>query len=200
MIDDIPCVILSGGKSSRMGEDKSFLPFRDAKTLIQYQYDKLSKIFSNVYISSKTSKFEFLQESSSYKKNLILDNSKDISSPMIALQSIFNKLTCNNIFIITVDTPLIKKSTIETIVNNSNSFDITIAADNNKRHNLCGVFNRSIIIEINKLLDNDIHKINCLIKNSNNCTEIYFKNNEQFININTISDYNRAKEIRACYI
>ncbi|MFY4863348.1 NTP transferase domain-containing protein, partial [Aliarcobacter butzleri] len=24
---EIPCVILSGGKSSRMGEDKSLLPF-----------------------------------------------------------------------------------------------------------------------------------------------------------------------------
>ena len=55
MIKNIPCVILAGGKSSRMGEDKSLLPFPPYKTLTHYQYQRLNKIFKNVYISSKDS-------------------------------------------------------------------------------------------------------------------------------------------------
>ena len=42
---EIPCVILSGGKSSRMGEDKSLLPFSSSKTLIEYQYKRLKPYF-----------------------------------------------------------------------------------------------------------------------------------------------------------
>jgi len=57
---DIPCVIFAGGKSSRMGEDKSLLPFSSFKTLTEFQLSRLSKIFKNVYISTKEkNKFEF---------------------------------------------------------------------------------------------------------------------------------------------
>ena len=59
---EITCVILSGGKSSRMGEDKSLLPFSSSQTLIQYQYDRLKPYFKNIYISSKVDKFNFLEK------------------------------------------------------------------------------------------------------------------------------------------
>jgi len=42
---DIPCVILCGGKSSRMGEDKALLPFGEYSTLVQYQYERLQSVF-----------------------------------------------------------------------------------------------------------------------------------------------------------
>jgi len=50
---NIPCVIFAGGKSSRMGENKALLPFAGFETLTEYQYTRLSKIFSSVYISCK---------------------------------------------------------------------------------------------------------------------------------------------------
>ncbi|MEA2018608.1 MAG: molybdenum cofactor guanylyltransferase MobA [Campylobacterota bacterium] len=194
-IDNIPCVILSGGRSSRMGEDKSFLSFGNYNTLIEYQYNKLSKIFSNIYVSTKTDKFNFTNN-----MNLILDNDKNISSPMVALQSIFNKLSNNKIFIITVDIPLIETSTILKLIENSKEFDITIAIDKDKQHNLCGVFSHTIANNVNNLLSKDIHKINYLIKQTNNYKEIYFKNQSQFININNIDDYKKAKLISNSYI
>lgn len=57
----IPCVILCGGKSSRMGEDKALLPFASSNSLTQYQYDRLESYFKNIYISSKIDKFSFLK-------------------------------------------------------------------------------------------------------------------------------------------
>jgi molybdopterin-guanine dinucleotide biosynthesis protein A len=44
------CVIFAGGKSSRMGEDKSLLPFGTFSSLAEYQYNRLSNIFDIVYI------------------------------------------------------------------------------------------------------------------------------------------------------
>ena len=168
-----------------MGEDKSLLPFGGFDTLSEYQYNKLSKIFSKVYISSKINKFNF-------PCNLIYDNTKGISSPMVALNSIFETIKEDKVFVITVDTPLIEQSTIHKLITNSNNTEITIAKDENKIHNLCGVFNLNLLVDkVNYCIKNDIHKINYLIKNSRiNC--ISFSNENQFININTIADYKVA--------
>jgi len=185
---DIPCVILSGGKSSRMGEDKSLLPFGGYSTLIEYQYQKLSQIFSNVYISSKVDKFDFLEE-----KDQIIYDVNDVSSPMVALQSIFKKLSLTKkLFIITVDTPLVKDDTIEKLINSSNGYDITIAKSIGKVHNLCGVFDSAIAGKIDDCIKIDMHKINYLVQNSNTNYK-NFQYSKQFININTKDDYLTAK-------
>jgi len=186
MIQNIPCVILAGGKSSRMGEDKSLLPFKNKNSMIEYQYDKLSKIFQNIYISSKTNKFNFNKN-----LNIIIDNEQNISSPMVALKTIFEKIQDDKIFIITVDTPLIEKNTILTILENSYNYDIIIAKDRDKIHNLCGIFSKNIYSNILNLIKYNNHKINHLIKNSKHKI-LSFDNSNQFININRKEDYIKA--------
>ena len=52
-------VIFAGGKSSRMGEDKALLPFSNYPTLTEFQHDKLSTLFDDVYISAKQNNFDF---------------------------------------------------------------------------------------------------------------------------------------------
>ena len=168
-----------------MGEDKSLLPFGNCDSLVEYQYKKLSKLFQKVYISSKTNKFNF-------KHNLILDNEENISSPMIALQSIFNSLDNKKVFIITVDTPLILDETINTLIKQSPNHDIIIATDKDRDHNLCGVFDKNILPIITDLISKKIHKINHLIREVNDAKKVAFNNKEQFINLNTYNDYKQA--------
>jgi molybdopterin-guanine dinucleotide biosynthesis protein A len=186
---DIPCVILSGGKSIRMGEDKSLLPFGEYSTLIEYQYKKLSKIFSKVYISSKIDKFDFLNN-----KDQIIYDVKDVSSPMVALQSILKKFKNQKIFIITVDTPLILKETIEDLLLESDNNDITIACSKNRTHNLCGIFKSNLSHKIDIYIEEKMHKINFLVKNSQTKYK-EFDDEDQFININTPNEYQKAKLI-----
>lgn len=185
MIEHIPCVILTGGKSSRMGEDKSLLPFKNSNTLIEYQYNRLSKIFSNVYISLKNDKIDFTN-------NIIFDNTKSISSPMIALDSIFETIKNDKIFIITVDTPLVEKEIIKNIINNSQNHEITIVQTNkNKTHNLCGVFSKSLHQQIKQFINEDIHKIGLLFED-NTTNIIDYANENEFLNVNTKEDYLKA--------
>ena len=167
-----------------MGEDKSLLPFKNYDTLIQYQYEKLSKIFSSVFISSKTNKFNF-------KAELLIDESQAIYSPMIALKSILSNIKNEKVFIVTVDVPFINEDTFRTIIEHSKHNKITIAKDSKYTHNLCGVYSKSLLPLIEKLLNEDMHKINTLIKNSNSFEEILFQNEKQFANINTRDDYNK---------
>lgn len=183
MIQNIPCVILSGGKSSRMGEDKSLLSFREFPTLIEYQYNKLSKIFQNVYISSKTNKFDF-------PCNIIYDTNV-IYSPMVALSSIFQTLQDEQVFIITVDTPFIEKETIFELIKNStnNQCDVTICKDLDKTHNLLGIFNKNILEQIDNMLQENNHKIDTLLTQKVKSHIVPFEDDIQFININTKEDY-----------
>ena len=182
---EITCVILSGGKSSRMGEDKSLLPFSSSKTLIQYQYNRLKPYFKNIYISSKVDKFDFLE-----KEFLILDENKDVFSPILALDTIFKKFQNQKIFIITVDTPFVSIDTISKLIEESKDCDICIA-QTEKTHNLCGVFSSNISLTIKTMIENDIHKIWFLIKN-NIYKIIELPNNNEFLNINHRDDYEIA--------
>ena len=182
---EITCVILSGGKSSRMGEDKSLLPFSSSQTLIQYQYDRLKPYFKNIYISSKTDKFNFLE-----KDSLILDKNKDIFSPILALDTIFEKFKDQKIFIITVDTPFVSVDSIYKLIKESKDYDICVA-QTEKTHNLCGVFSSNLIFKIEQMINQDIHKIFYLIRNSSS-NIITFYDDKEFININKKEEYEES--------
>ena len=136
-------------------------------------------------LSSKTDKFDFID-----KNSLILDENKDIYSPILALDTIFNKFQNEKIFLITVDTPLVTIESISELINESKNYDICIA-QTEKTHNLCGVFSSNISLSIKNMIKNDIHKINFLIKN-NNYKIINFPNNKEFININNQNEYQES--------
>lgn len=168
-----------------MGEDKSLLPFSSSKTLIEYQYNRLKPYFKNIYISSKINKFDFVKIDS-----LILDENKDVYSPILALDSIFNKLKNQKIFIITVDTPFVSIDVISKLIEESEDYDICIA-QTEKTHNLCGVFSSNISKTIKDMIENDIHKIFYLIKNNKNKI-IKFPNNDYFMNLNNKEEYAKS--------
>lgn len=80
MMSEIPCVILAGGRSARMGVDKCFLDFK-AKSLIEWQFEKMSKLFASVFISCKADKFggKFGEKTLIFDENLefLSQNSKN---------------------------------------------------------------------------------------------------------------------------
>lgn len=187
-LEDIPCVILCGGKSSRMGEDKSLLPFSSSNTLTQYQYKKLKKLFKNVYLSSKVDKFDFIS-----KDELILDKA-EVFSPIAALHSIFTKINSNKVFIITVDTPLVKLESINRIISESNDYDIAVAKTR-RVHNLCGVFKKDKLLALtNKMLEEDFHKVGYLLQQVST-HYVEFSLEDEFINLNEKEEYKRALSI-----
>lgn len=93
MMSEIPCVILAGGRSARMGADKCFLDFK-AKSLIEWQFEKMSKLFASVFISCKADKFggKFGEKTLIFDENLefLSQNSKN------ALNSNLNSQSANS--------------------------------------------------------------------------------------------------------
>lgn len=179
------CVILAGGKSSRMGSDKTKLAFGKFQTLVDFEVDKFSKIFKNIYISSKNSKF-------SDKFNTIEDKF-DTFSPMGALWQILSNFKDRYVFITTADMPFLSLKSINLLHENLQNADIINPKDDEFTHSLCGFFNSNLSIIAKELYESDIHKIGFLRQKCDAKT-LYFKDNVEFFNINTPQDYEKAKE------
>lgn len=183
-----PCVILCGGKSSRMGENKALLPFNNEKTLIEFQYKKLKKIFSNVYINAKDETiFDFDFE-------FIKDEKNDVFSPANALYSVIKKLKIS-FFAISVDTPFVDKDIVEKLIHESKNGNLTtIAKTADKLHPLCAIYTDEILIPLENMLTNDNHKLQFLIKQIPHKI-VTFEDEDRFFNINNKEDYKKAKTL-----
>ncbi len=175
-------VIFAGGKSSRMGEDKALLPFNGYTSLAEYQYNRLSKIFNMVYISAKSNKFNF-------DVNIIKD-CYNISSPLIALISIFETIDIDEIFVLSVDAPFVDKTIIEKLYSSSlPSKDIIVSVSKNGIEPLCAIYRKTILQTAKKFLRDNNHRLSTLIS-SLDSQFIEFNSKEHFINLNTPQDYN----------
>lgn len=184
---DIPCVVFAGGKSSRMGEDKSLLPFPPYKTLTEFQLRRLEKIFTSVYISCKDeTKFNF-------EANFINDvGDKDIFAPTQGFVSIFQTLEEEKFFVLSVDTPLVNKSIIEKLIeSDSNQFDATIARIPQGIQPLCGIYHKTLLNDFETMLKTQNHKLGFLLKNANTHF-VDFKEGTPFLNINYKKEYKEA--------
>jgi len=187
---DIPCVIFAGGKSSRMGEDKALLPFAGFDTLAEYQYTKLSKIFSNVYISCKDkSKFSFLA-------NFIEDDKKsDTFAPTLGFISIFNTIIEEKFFAISVDIPFVTEKEIQKIVLADDDFhDAVIAKTDEGVQPLCGIYSKNLKNNFIKMLKDKKHKLGFLLQKSKTAY-VYFPDTKPFLNMNHPQDYKDALNI-----
>lgn len=191
---DIPCVIFAGGKSSRMGEDKALLPFAGFDTLIEYQYTRLSKIFSSVYISCKDkSKFSF-------EANFIEDDkSSSVFAPTLGFVSIFNTLHVKKFFALSVDTPFIAQKEVQKIVLADNvDADAVIAKTEEGLQPLCGIYSKNLKAKFSQMLSENHHKLGYLLKNSET-TYVYFPDTKPFLNMNHPHDYKKALQILTHY-
>jgi molybdopterin-guanine dinucleotide biosynthesis protein A len=187
MITSLPCVIFAGGKSSRMGEDKALLPFGDSPTLSEYQLLRLSKLFSDIYISCNT------KEKFSFQAKFIEDkNETDIAAPTFGFLSVFEALEVERFFVISVDSPFVNETVIRKLIQEDcASYDATVAMTKDGVQPLCGVYHRSLEKEFLQMKESNSHKLGYLLKKSRT-EKILFADDRAFLNLNNPQEYQEA--------
>ncbi|GAA7571897.1 molybdenum cofactor guanylyltransferase MobA [Helicobacter pylori] len=189
IIDNIPCVLLAGGKSSRfitnnIQTNKALAPFESYSSLLEYQYTRLLKLFKQVIISAKKS----------YELNApyLLERESGLFSPLFGIHNAFLTLQTPYIFFIPIDTPLVSFESIKALCGIKN-FSVIYAKSPTKEHYLISLWHQSVLNALSYALKTQNYRLSTLVKNISSVA-INF-NQEEFLNLNTLKDYELAVQI-----
>jgi len=145
MYENITGIILSGGKSSRMGENKSLLKIGD-KTIIEKMVDLMQSLFNDVIlITNNPGVYEFLS----------IPMYQDIYPGLGPLSGIHSGLTHTNTernFIISCDMPLMSPEMIRYLVDYPTPKLITISKAEGFVQQLCGVYSNKCLATSENIL------------------------------------------------
>ncbi|MDD2950530.1 MAG: molybdenum cofactor guanylyltransferase MobA [Sulfuricurvum sp.] len=180
------CILFAGGKSSRMGEDKSLLPFGGFPTLTQFQYDRLCKLFTHVSVSTKTAdKFDF-------DASFILDPEEVAYAPTAGFVSSFRAIEDERIMVLSVDTPFVDDAVFQSLIDaDERELDAVVAKTATGSHPLCGIYHRSLLEEFERMLREGDHRLGKLLA-SRHTKYVEFEDEEVFSNLNHPHEYQQA--------
>ncbi|UOR68699.1 molybdenum cofactor guanylyltransferase MobA [Helicobacter pylori] len=190
IINDIPCVLLAGGKSSRfitnnIQINKALMPFESYFSLLEYQYTRLLKLFKKVIISAKKS----------YELNApyLLERESDLFSPFFGIHNAFLTLQTPYIFFIPIDTPLVSFESIKALCGIKN-FSVVYAKSPTKEHYLISLWHQNILNALSYALKTQNYRLSDLVKNTSSIA-MHLDKEEEFLNLNTLKDYELAVQI-----
>ena len=121
----ISALILSGGQSSRMGEEKRLINYH-GKSQEQYLFELLSLYFSEVYVSTNQNQMTNLPH--------IQDLDFGVKSPMVGIVSAFNKNPDSAWLVVACDMPFLDEKAIEFLLKHRNLEKYATAFENPDEH------------------------------------------------------------------
>jgi molybdopterin-guanine dinucleotide biosynthesis protein A len=184
-VDKLACVILAGGKSSRMERDKTLLPFKGHPTLCEYQYRRMNHLFSHVYISTKEN------EKFGFEADFILDEAEDFA-PTYALKRILESVAEPYVFVMAVDMPFLSETTINRLAEAFDpAYDAVIAREDHTVHTLCGIYSKSMLPLFEAAVKADKHKLQLLLQEADT-HYVTVDDPRSFVNLNYPHEYEEA--------
>ena len=182
----IGCVILAGGKSSRMGEDKALLEY-EGKYFIEKIAEELDFFEERIIARGNNSALTEIADSG---WNVIADIYPD-HGPMGGLHAALKECRSEALFVVTCDMPLITRELVEQISSTMEMHDAVIAVSSDgKYHPLCGVYKKELYKSMEEYLIEDNNRMMAVLKNLNTK---YFQlddvSSKQLANVNTKEEY-----------
>ena len=202
-IKNITAIILSGGKSSRIGTDKALLKLGNRK-VIEVIFSVLDKIFQNIIIiTNKIDEFRFLNT------DLYTDIFPGFG-PLSGIHSGLHHSETERNFVISVDMPLITYDLISYIGNYKSMKDIIIPTSPKKYYVLCALYKKSCLDVAENLLKKASTEKS--IKSGKSSVKLFdlinimkteyldisrknFYTNDIMLNMNTLEDYEYVKSV-----
>ncbi len=183
--------IIAGGKSKRMGINKSFLPF-DGKKLIEHSINLLRCLCDEVYIVANHPNFE------RFGFPVIKDNFPDLG-PISGIEAALSFSKTKHNLIISCDTPLLNLNVFHKIIENvdNNNQAVIPRIGKNTVEPLVGYYSKDIVQKIKHQIENKNYKLQSLLTLIDT-KFVDFENSYLFKNLNTPIDV--KKEISSIKI
>lgn len=175
-------IILAGGKSSRMGEEKSLLPI-DGKPLIQFIIDQLEGHFDEILIgANEKQKYSFTQ------RKIVADIEQG-KGPLMGVYSCLKESESDKNFITACDIPIMNIKFIKQMINISDSFDIVMpVSDGSEYEPLYAVYRKAVLTNAEKAISRNGRRVIELLDDSK-VKLVDFSNQSWYRNINYKEDY-----------
>ena len=187
---NIGCVILAGGKSTRMGRDKANLEIQD-KTFIKKLAQELDFFDEKLIARGLNEEFEGIDWE-------IIPDLYAGCGPIGGLHSALKNCRSEALFCLPCDIPLLETSLFQWLIQflDKEHDAVVCVTPDGKRHPLSGIYwkNAAVVLE-EQISKGDNRMMNALKKMRIKYVVVDSKNKEdQLFNVNTPQDYRRLIE------
>ncbi|MDW7649823.1 MAG: molybdenum cofactor guanylyltransferase [Bacillota bacterium] len=195
---EMSAVILAGGKSSRMGENKLLMPLGE-KPVIGHLTDTLKNLFGECIMVTDTPDAYV-----SFPVRVVQD--KICCAQKNSLAGIHAGLvaaTHDYIMVVAGDMPFVRDDVLSYLCNKCEGYDVTIPREGEYLQPLCAVYHKNCLPQMEKLLTVKNYKVTAFFPFMRvryvDMADLVPFDREQltFLNINTPEDYKKALAVLA---
>jgi molybdopterin-guanine dinucleotide biosynthesis protein A len=186
---EITAIILAGGKSSRMNEDKGLVHF-NGKMLVEHVIASAKMITNQIIIITSNPAYR------QFGYPCIEDDMKDKGPLAGIITGLTNSFTEKNLFL-GCDMPFITENILSGLIQHCEGVDAILSGHKDMAEPLCAVYDRSCIAHLRLKLEQNQLKITHALEGLKTRVisfddEDWFVGNE-FTNINSIEELNKYK-------
>lgn len=183
--------VLAGGKSSRMGEDKAILSWRN-KTMLENAVEILEKQTIGVVICSNN-------EMHDLKGKIRLQDRVESNGPVSGIITALTYFSPESVLIIACDMPFVSHSIIYYLINEDDAkYDAIVYEHSGNKEPLCAIYHSAALTVIENAFREREFKLHAILQRMN-VKYLQPEDPEKlpktsvFTNINTPDDYQKAK-------
>ena len=187
-METISGIILTGGKSHRMGTLKQNLQI-NSKTFLDIAISNLQPFVTQIYLSG-------LSDVANSPYPVIPDKIKDIG-PLGGLFSALSVMETNLAIVIPVDMPFLNTAVIKKLLHTAlrKSAQATVARFQDRQQPLCAVYSKTVLPTLEKQIAQKDYKIKNLLKKLS-VSEVKFSHSDDFITKNTFLNINTPEDLK----
>ena len=181
-------ILLAGGKSKRMGEDKAFIKYQE-KELFRYPLEILEHFCDEIIISSSNPSFN-------NTGHLVYPDDVPGLGPIGGIHTCLIKTKNEYSIVLGCDTPLLDHLTISELIKNIKNYNIVVAVNSTGHpESLVGIYKKKSLASIDLLIEKKNYKMSDLLKQEkthyHKLPYSKSKLTQLFSNINTQEDFQR---------
>lgn len=186
----ITAIILAGGKSIRMKQEKGLMLFKE-KMLVEYVIDTIKKITNDIIIITANPDYR------QFGFPCFEDELKDRGPLGGIYTGLVHSTSQKNLFV-GCDMPFLSEKLLTELANNCGDEDVLLTEHKGLAEPLCSVYDKNCVVHIRNLLEKNQLKITDALMGLNLRVisfdkEDWFSGNE-FANINSIEELNKYKQ------
>jgi molybdopterin-guanine dinucleotide biosynthesis protein A len=149
MIEKVACVVLVGGESRRMGEDKASVDLA-GKALVERVLDVVRPLFKELYIGAH----ENGVLGNIYGLPTVIDTLPG-RGPALGVCAALEKASVERVFVVSCDLPMLKGEVVEYLASQVDGFDVIVPRIDGRAQTTCAIYSRACLAPLEERLSSN---------------------------------------------